>query len=437
MRVHPFSQIKALLSIGLAVFAIAGSCSVSAEESGIVLKAGAYLDVISGKPVKGKLIAVKAGKIVFIGSPSELPSGDWQMVDLGDAVLMPGLSDSHVHLTSNADEHGFKRLTQSTARSAINGVVNAENTLMAGFTSVRNLGAPGFSDIDLMKAINDGDIIGPRIIGAGQSIGITGGHCGDATVLPYEKQTRSGGRADGPWEVRQKVRENKKYGAQVIKFCGTGGVLSPNTTINAQQYSFEEMKAIVEEAELLDLKVAVHAHGPRGILSAIKAGVDSVEHASMITDEGIELAVKQGTYLSMDIYVSDYILSEGQAAGILEESLEKERMVGKIQRERFQTAVNAGANIAYGTDAGVYPHGENAKQFRKMVEWGMTPMQAIQSATIGNARLFGTDGSTGSIEQGKFADIIAVTQDPLENIRALENVSFVMKDGVIYNNQIN
>ena len=436
---------KSLLAASAAALAIFGLTTAEPSirkikpdpgQSGILLKGADIIDVLDGKKVGGQVVAIVDGKIAYVGTERRLPDGSWKEIDLSGATLLPGLSDSHVHLTSGANVHGYRRLTRSTARGAISGVVNSEITLKAGFTTVRNLGAPGFTDIDLMRAIDEGEIIGPRIIGAGQSIGITGGHCGDATLMPYEAQRRTGGRADGPWEVRQKVRENKKYGARVIKFCGTGGVLSPNTSINAQQFSFEEMKAIVDEARLLDLKVAVHAHGPRGIQSALEAGVDSVEHASMITDEGIALAIEQGTYLSMDIYVSDYILSEGEAAGILEENLAKERMVGRVQRERFQAAVEAGANMAFGSDAGVYPHGTNARQFAKMVEWGMTPMQAIQTATISNATLFGIEDQIGSITVGKAADIIAVEGDPLQNIRELEDVDFVMKDGTVYVDEI-
>lgn len=426
-------NMKRLLTAIPAALAIAG---LAAAEPGTVLKGADIIDVEEGKVLRGRVVAIQDGKITFVGSESRLPDGEWTEIDLTGATLMPGLSDSHVHLTSGANAHGFRGLTRSTARAAISGVVNSETTLMAGFTTVRNLGAPGFTDIDLRKSIAEGEIVGPRIIGAGQSIGITGGHCGDATMLPYEAQRRTGGRADGPWEVRQKVRENKKYGAQVIKFCGTGGVLSPNTSINAQQYSLEEMKAIVDEARLLDLKVAVHAHGPRGIQSALDAGVDSIEHASMITDEGIALAIEQGTYLSMDIYVSDYILSEGEAAGIMEENLAKERLVGQVQRERFQAAVRAGANMAFGSDAGVYPHGTNARQFAKMVEWGMSPMQAIQTATIANADLFGLKDEIGSITVGKAADLVAVEGNPLENIRELEDIDFVMKGGVVYLDEI-
>lgn len=426
-------MVQRLITIITVLLSLAG---FAMAESGTVLKGARIIDVIEGKTLSGQVVAIQDGRIAYVGSERRLPDGDWHEIDLAGATLLPGLSDSHVHLTSGANVHGYARMTRSTARSAISGVVNAEITLLAGFTTVRNLGAPGFTDIDLMKAIDEGEIIGPRIIGAGQAIGITGGHCGDATLLPYEAQTRSGGRADGPWEVRQKVRENKKYGARVIKFCGTGGVLSPNTSINAQQFSFEEMKAIVDEARLLDLKVAVHAHGPRGIASAIEAGVDSVEHASMITDESIALAIEKGTYLSMDVYVSDYILSEGEAAGILEENLAKERQVGRVQRERFQAAVRAGANIAFGTDAGVYPHGRNARQFAKMVEWGMTPMQAVQAATIGNATLFGLADDIGSITVGKAADLIAVTGNPLDDITELEGVDFVMKGGVVYLDEI-
>ncbi len=400
-----------------------------------IIYAGTLIDVESGKALKDRVIVIEGGVITAIGSEAtiddiDLPD-DAVLIDMSEMTILPGLSDSHVHLTSDATVHGYKRLTVSTPRAAITGVVNAKKTLMAGFTTVRNLGAPGFADVDLMNAINDGDIVGPNIIPAGRSIGITGGHC-DNNLLPYEYKVTSGGVADGPWAVRAKVRENNKYGAKVIKFCGTGGVLSKGTKIGAQQFSFEEMKAIVEEAHLLGLKVAVHAHGAEGIETAIRAGVDSVEHSSLISDEGIRLAKKNGTYLSMDIYVSDYILSEGEAAGILEESLDKERTVGKAQRERFEAAAQAGVKIAFGSDAGVYPHGQNGRQFAYMVKWGLSPMEAIQASTIGNAELFGTSKTHGSIAVGKRADIIAVDEDPLDDVQALEDIDFVMKDGVIY-----
>ena len=399
-----------------------------------LLQNASVIDVETGQIDRGQNVLIVDGKISAIGSRVSAEKGA-ERINLNGAFLLPGLSDSHVHLTSRADQHGLRRLTVSTPRAAISGVANAKKTLNAGFTTVRNLGAPGYADIDLRKAIDEGEVIGPRIVGAGQSISITGGHCGDATSLPFEEQ-KQGRAADGPWAARQKVRENKKYGAQVIKFCATGGVLSPNTTINAQQFSLEEMQAITDEARALDLKVAVHAHGPRGIQSALDAGVDSIEHASMITDDSIAQAVRQGTYLSMDVYVSDYILSEGESAGILEESLAKERTVGRFQRERFQAAVEAGANMAFGTDAGVYPHGTNARQFSKMVEWGMSPLQAIQAATIGNADLFGMSDDIGSITVGKYADLIAVPENPLDDVSVLEHVDFVMKGGEIYKDQI-
>ncbi len=400
-----------------------------------IIHAGKMLDVKSGKTLQNQYIFIEDGLVIKIGTKADAETAQKnttvKFIDLSQMTVLPGLSDSHVHLTSDGKTHGYKSLGVSIPRATINGVMNAKKTLMAGFTTVRNLGAPGFADIALMNAIDDGDVVGPRIIPAGRSLSITGGHC-DSNLLPYKFKYKAGGVADGPWAVRTKVRENNKYGAKVIKFCATGGVMSKGTKIGAQQYSFEEMKAIVDEAALLGLRVAAHAHGEDGINTAIRAGVDSVEHASFISDAGIKAAKKSGTYLSMDIYVSDYILSEGEAAGFLEESLAKERVVGKKQRERFQAAVKSGVNLAYGTDAGVYPHGFNARQFSFMVKWGMSPMQAIQAATIGNATLFGTDEHTGSITAGKFADIIAVDGDPLANIEELETVDFVMKGGVVY-----
>ena len=396
-----------------------------------VIHAGQILDVGTGKLHKDKFIIIDENRVrdvVTMRDMEDMADEEVDFIDLSEMTVLPGLSDSHVHITSDAAMHGYKRLTRSTPRAAITGVRNAKRTVEAGFTTVRNVGAPGFADVDLMQAIEDGDVPGPRIVPAGRSIGITGGHC-DNNLLPFENRKTAGGVADGPWAVRAKVRENKKFGAKVIKFCGTGGVLSKGTKVGAQQFSFEEMKAIVDEAHQLGLKVAVHAHGEEGIDTAIKAGVDSVEHSSFISDAGIRAAKANGTYLSMDIYVSDYILSEGEAAGILEESLAKERTVGKIQRERFQAAVKVGTKMAYGTDAGVYPHGDNGRQFAYMVKWGMTPLEAIQASTMNNAALFGLENDIGRIKEGYYADIIAVKGNPLENVAELEDVRFVMKNG--------
>ncbi len=411
-------------------------CAGTALADQTLLSGGDVIDVERGVTLESQDILIEDGRITAIGSTGSLgPAADATIIDMRGATLLPGLSDSHVHLTGRSDVHGYRRLTVSTPRAAISGVANARKTLMAGFTTVRNLGAPGFADVDLMTAIEEGEVPGPRIIPAGRSIGITGGHC-DNNLLPFEYHQTAGGVANGPWGVRQKVRENKKYGAQVIKFCGTGGVLSKGTSIGAQQFSLEEMTAIVDEAHLLGLKVAVHAHGTDGINTALEAGVDSVEHASMISDEGIAAAKAQGTYLSMDVYVSDFILSEGEAAGILPESLDKERQVGQVQRERFRAAVEAGVDMAFGTDAGVYSHGLNGRQFAYMVEWGMTPMQAIQASTIHNATLFGLQSEIGSIKVGKAADIIAVSGNPLSDIRELEDVDFVMKGGAVFVNTL-
>ena len=419
---------KTALSLLLAT-ALAAPAFAQDRTAETVIHAGTLIDTATGTTRSDQYIVVEGDTIREVLSAREYRQrGAAQtLIDLSDMTVLPGLSDAHVHLTSDAKVHGYNRLRRSVPRAAITGVMNAKRTVEAGFTTVRNLGAP---DVALRDAITEGDVVGPRVIPAGRSIGITGGHC-DSNLLPFEYKRVAGGVADGPWAVRAKVRENKKYGAEVIKFCGTGGVLSKGTSIGAQQFTFDEMQAIVDEAHQLGMKVAVHAHGSRGIETAIKAGVDSVEHSSLITDEGIRLALENGTVLSMDVYVSDYILSEGAAAGILEESLEKERQVGRKQRERFQAAVQAGVPIAFGSDAGVYDHGVNGRQFAYMVQWGQTPMQAIQSATTINAKLFDLEGRIGVVAPGATADIIAVDGDPLQNIRELEDVDFVMKSGKV------
>ena len=418
---------KKLLTFSIT--AIVCSTAVFAETT--VITADRMIDVANGKVVKQAAVIVTDNIITASGRLKDLTvPNEATRIDLGNATLMPGLMDMHVHLTSDATRHGYKRLEVSLPRAAITGVIHAKATLDAGFTTVRNVGAPGFADVALRDAINAGDVVGPRMFVAGPSLGVTGGHC-DSNLLPYEYDNYSEGVADGPWEVRKKVRRNIKYGATVIKFCATGGVLSKGTKVGAQQYTFEEMKALIDEAHLRGLTVATHAHGTNGIKAAIKAGVDSVEHVSLLDDEAIDLAKKNGTYFSMDIYVTEYILGEGEKAGILEESLNKERIVGKTQRENFEKAVKAGVNMVFGSDAGVYPHGDNPKQFARMVKFGMTPIQAIQAATINPARLLKQEATLGSLEKGKLADIVAVPGNPLDDMSLMEKVGFVMKDGQI------
>ena len=418
---------KKLLTFSIT--AIVCSTAVFAETT--VITADRMIDVANGKVVKQAAVIVTDNIITASGRLKDLTvPNEAKRIDLGNATLMPGLMDMHVHLTSDATRHGYKRLEVSLPRAAITGVKHAKATLDAGFTTVRNVGAPGFADVALRDAINAGDVVGPRMFVAGPSLGVTGGHC-DSNLLPYEYDNYSEGVADGPWEVRKKVRRNIKYGATVIKFCATGGVLSKGTKVGAQQYTFEEMKALIDEAHLRGLTVATHAHGTNGIKAAIKAGVDSVEHVSLLDDEAIDLAKKNGTYFSMDIYVTEYILGEGEKAGILEESLNKERIVGKTQRENFEKAVKAGVNMVFGSDAGVYPHGDNPKQFARMVKFGMTPIQAIQASTINPARLLKQEATLGSLEKGKLADIVAVPGNPLDDMSLMEKVGFVMKDGQI------
>ncbi len=409
------------------------SASVNAKT---FIIADAMVDVERGRLLSKPIVTVEDGRIIDIqsGDARQL-IGD--VVDLRGLTLLPGMIDMHAHLTSSSTEHGYKRLASSQTRAALRGVKHAQLTLMAGVTTVRNLGASGFIDVALRDSINAGDIVGPRMFVSGPSLGITGGHC-DNNLLPVDYQVSSDGVADGPWEVAKKVRRNIKYGADLIKLCATGGVLSKGTKVGVQQYSLEEMKMAVSEAHRRGVTVAAHAHGTEGVYAAIEAGVDSVEHASFIDDAGIKLAKNKGTYLSMDIYVTEFILGEGEKAGILEESLAKERKTGALQRENFSKAVNAGVNMVMGTDAGVYPHGDNLKQLSRMVQFGMSPIQALQAASINAATLLNKESDLGSIKVGAYADIIAVSGNPLDDISVLENVDFVMKGGEVikFNRQV-
>ena len=412
------------LTLTIAIFC--GLLSVQSMAESVILNPYQILNVQSGQLNKAQIL-VENGKIIQIGSNLNKKIAGAKVINLPDLTLIPGLMDAHVHLMGNTDLKGYAGISESSQLATIYGVKNAKNTLLAGFTTVRDVGAGSFSDVALKEAINKNVVIGPTLLVSGPALGITGGHC-DSNLLPHEYDYQSEGVVNSPWEARKQVRKNRKYGADLIKFCATGGVLSKNTDVNAKQFTLEEMQAIVDEAHNHGMRVAAHAHGLKGIRTAIIAGVDSIEHASFIDDATIELAKERGTSLAMDVYVSDYILGEGAKKGILEESLAKERTVGKIQRQNFKKAVQAGANVVFGTDAGIYPHGKNARQFKYMVDWGMTPLQAIQAATIRTAELFDLS-DVGEIRENFAADIIGVKGNPLEDISLLENIDFVMKHG--------
>ncbi|HEY3744377.1 MAG TPA: amidohydrolase family protein [Bryobacteraceae bacterium] len=412
-----------------AAFILAALCAAAATKSAV--HCAKLLDVKTGALRSNVFVSIEDGKIVDIGSSA--PTGVTP-IDLGsNATCMPGLIDVHDHLTSDPTDSGYQSLGVSVPRETVKGVRNARVTLLAGFTTIRNVGAGGYSDVALRDGIEAGDVDGPHLFVSGPPLGITGGHC-DENLLAPEFHFKSEGVADGPWAARTKVRENIKYGVDLIKICASGGVLSKGDSPGAPQYTFEEMQAIAEEAHKLGRKVAAHAHGTQSIKDAIRAGIDSIEHASLIDDEGIRLAKERGTFLVFDIYNDDYILQEGAKVGMLPESIEKEKAIGKLQRQNFRRAYLAGARMAFGTDGGVYPHGDNWRQFPVMVEYGMKPIEAIRSATVDAAELVGVAGKAGVLEKDAWADLIAIDGNPLTDIRAMEKVRFVMKEGKVYRN---
>jgi imidazolonepropionase-like amidohydrolase len=413
--------------IGGAALAFA---SAPASADTVVVSADRMIDVLTGRVVERPQITITDGRIAAVGPQgSAMPSGA-RRVDLPGMTLLPGLIDMHTHLTADPHFSGYRHLQFTDNFWTVVGVANAKKTLEAGFTTVRNVGSGNYDDVAIKQAIEQGMVPGPRIVPATYAIGATGGHC-DATQFPPSVSVTRPAVANGPEEIRATVRKLRKYGAEVIKFCGTGGVLSKTDSVGGQQYDLAEMKALVDEAHMLGLRVAVHAHGTSGIKDAIRAGVDTVEHASLADEEAFALAKQHGTWFSMDIYNDDYILAEGEKNGLFKESLEKERMIGLKQRQTFQAAVKAGVKMVFGTDAGVYPNGLNARQFVTMTQWGMTPMQAIQAATVNAAEALGRPGDVGAIAAGRYADLIAVAGDPLADIARLQSVGFVMKGGEI------
>jgi imidazolonepropionase-like amidohydrolase len=407
-----------------------GIAQTSQSPQHVAVHAGHLLDVKTGKLLADQTLVIEDGRIISSGAAAEakIPA-DAVRIDLPNATVLPGLIDAHTHLTMDP-KFGYEELGISVPRETLTGAKNARITLLAGFTTVRNVGASGFSDVALRDAINAGDVPGPRIMASGPALGITGGHC-DNNLLPYEYHAVGDGVADGIAGVQHKVRENIKYGADVIKICATGGVLSKGDDPQASQYTLEEMKAIVADAHRLGRKVAAHAHGAQGILWASEAGVDSIEHGSYIDDAAIAEMKKNGTYLVPTLYLGDWFLENVERNHVPEFYLTKAKTVMAAARKNIAHAFASGVKVAFGTDAAVYPHGLNAHEFAVMVKLGLTPLQAIQAATVNAADLLGWSGKVGSLEPGAWADMVAVDGDPVKDVTTLERVKFVMKGGEV------
>jgi imidazolonepropionase-like amidohydrolase len=423
------------LSIFVAGFTLSSTAQGSTAAGGkrTLIRAGHVLDVKTGKLADGQTIVVVGDVIQSIGPTASVAGqpGD-TIVDLGRLTVLPGLIDVHTHLTMNTDFDPYRELTSTDAKEAINGVVNARTTLLAGFTSVRNVGAGDYTDVDLRDAVNAGQVPGPHMLVSGPALGITGGHC-DNNLLPISYHSVGDGVADGIAAVQHKVRENIKYGADLIKICATGGVLSKGDDPQASQYTLEEMKAIVADAHRLGRKVAAHSHGSQGILWASEAGVDSIEHGSYINYEAIAEMKKNGTYLVPTLYLEDWMLEKGNLPPFYHQKMVD---VSAVAKGNIKRAMQAGVKIALGTDAAVYPHGLNAHELDVYVnQLGMAPLTALQTATINAADLMGLTAKTGTLEPGKWADVIAVEKNPIDDVRVLQDVKFVMKGGVVYKDE--
>ena len=402
--------------------------ATAAHAEPVVLTAAHMVDVLAGKVVDAPQVVIDNERIVSIGHKGDAVPAGARVIDLGARTILPGFIDMHVHLTADPTISGYRVYEFPDNYWTIVGVANAKKTLWAGFTTVRNVGSANYDDVALKVAIEHDVVPGPRIVPAAYALGVTGGHC-DTDELPPSVSVPSPQIANSPDEFRAAVRRMRKFGAEVIKVCMTGGVLSKTDSVGGQQLSAAEIQAVVDEAHMLGMRVAVHAHGAEGIKTALRAGVDTIEHASLADEEAFKLAKAHGAWFSMDVYNDDYILAEGAKNGVFAESLAKERAIGLKQRQTFQAAHRAGVKMVFGSDGGVYPNGDNPKQFATMVQWGMSPMQAIQAATANAAEALGRPKDVGAIAPGRYADIVAVEGDPLADVRVLQKVDFVMKGG--------
>ncbi len=434
-RLHLLTQSGALLVVvGLLTLPVLRSQTTPATAT-TVIRAGKLFEPESGRFIEHPIIIISGNRVESVGeSRTPVPSGA-RVVDLGDATILPGFIDVHTHLTTDAGGRGYQSLGISTPRAALIGAKNARLTLLAGFTTVRNVGAEGYADVALRDAITAGDVIGPRMQVSGPPLGITGGHC-DSNLLPSEFHYSAEGAADGVEAVQHKVREVVKYGADVIKFCASGGVFSKGDNPLLEQYSPAEMQALITEAHRLGRRVATHAHSALAIKDAVRAGVDSIEHGIFLDDEGIQLMKEHKTFLVPTSYPLFWFEAHAPEMHFPPWVLEKAAIIIPAAKQNVAKAFRSGVRVALGTDAGVYPHGENGGEFRSMVELGLTPTQALQAGTVNGAELMGWSDRIGSIRQGMLADIVAVKGNPLTDVRLLEHVQFVMKDGVVYKDEI-
>ena len=426
-------RVLAALAVPAALFAQQTPAAVTA------IKAGTLIDGTGGAPVKNAVILIQGDRITAVGANVAIPRGA-TVIDLSGETVLPGFIDAHVHLVGRTIGDGdwqHSGLVESPAELALLGAAHAQQTLEAGFTTVRVVGTPNFGDIALRNAINVGWVPGPRIVGAGISFGIRGGHCDETDGLwpgaLGEEHGIEAGVANGEEEVRNAVRYVVKYGADVIKICATGGVLSPNDSVGVQQYTEDEMRVIVQTATMLDRRVAAHAHGTAGIKAAVRAGVSSIEHGSLLDSEAVALMKEHGTYLVPTLLAGFTVESLANAKGLPPVIAAKALQVASRARQSFKMAVAGGVKIALGTDAGVMRHGTNGREFELMVRYGgMAPMQAIVAGTLSGATLLGRDHDVGSVAAGKLADLVAVKGDPLQDIAVLQRVDFVMKGGAVY-----